>query len=72
MRAQRQDVGGSTPLEKTEQTYSILLYLHFVNTALHFHVLHTFTQFPFSHPLMPPVTGYTRVVEWVLGRPAEL
>lgn len=56
MREQRQDVGGSTPLEKTEQTYSI----HIVNTALHFHVLHTFTQFPLhirsscpSHRLYP-------------------
>lgn len=72
MTAQRQDVGGFTPLEKTEQTNSNLLYLYIVNTALHFHVLHTFTQFPFPHLLMPLVTGYTRVVEWVLGRPAEL
>lgn len=53
MREQRQDVGGSTPLEKTEQTYSILLYLHIVNTALHFHVLHTFTQFPVPRSSCP-------------------
>ncbi|KAF3841227.1 hypothetical protein F7725_007089 [Dissostichus mawsoni] len=66
MREQRQDVGGCTPLEKTEQTFSILFYLHTLNTALHCHVLCTSR---YSSRLPP---GYTRVVEWVLGRPAEL
>lgn len=33
MREQRQDVGGCTPLQKTKRTYSILFYLHILNTA---------------------------------------
>lgn len=49
MREQRQDVGSCTPLEKTERTYAILFYLHILNTALHFCVLHT-SYFSFPSP----------------------
>lgn len=69
MREQRQDVGGCTPLEKTERTYSS----YFTYTSLIQLYISTFTYVTvpllISSHLLP---GYTRVVEWVLGRPAEL
>lgn len=64
MREQRQDVVGCTPLEKTKQTYSILIYVHILKTALNVRISHFVTS-----ALVP---GYTRVVEWVLGKPVEL
>lgn len=67
MRKQRQDVRGCTPLEK-DRTYIL-------NP-----ILPTHPKYSFTIPFFIYVTflisfwlpGYTLVVEWVLGRPAEL
>lgn len=66
VREQRQDVSGFTSLEKTKQRYLILILPTYPKYSCTFSCYLSLS----SHQL--PLPSYTRVVEWVLGRPLEL
>lgn len=64
--AQRQDVSGCTSLEKTKQRYLIPILPTYPKYS------YTFSGYLSLGSLQLPLLSYTRVVEWVLGRPLEL